>query len=267
MKEKNVFLSSYLEYAKTIPAWTYWSFLVCTVAIYLALVAFQAAILTLVIPQEFTMQYLYLNVNSPNLTSMFFNHFMHNPLSASHLADNIQVFIFLVVLIFVAGFILLPKSECFLPTHFFPAIFFIYLLGLPFAISGISIWAGRIFEKTYVSGFSGIIFAMLGLFFFLLFLWFSCGILRNRPTNPLSPYVLLFSVFFVIAVAIAGIMLDLEDPGIGVFAHLGGFLLGLLSPAIVGIVLVSKSMKEKAGFTLLLVAVLAGCAGSWMLPV
>lgn len=122
-------------------------------------------------------------------------------------------------------------------------------------------------EDSSITRFSGIIFAMLGLFFFLLFLWFSCGILRNRPTNPLSPYVLLFSVFFVIAVAIAGIMLDLEDPGIGVFAHLGGFLLGLLSPAIVGIVLVSKSMKEKAGFTLLLVAVLAGCAGSWMLPV
>lgn len=257
-------LAQYIDYAKTIPTRTYWAFFAIILAIYLALIAFQVAILTLVIPQEFTLQYLYLNVNSPNFSSMFFNHFMHNPLSISHMTDNLQVFIFLIVLTFIVGFIILPASRCSLPSHFFPAIFLIYLIGLPFAISGISIWAGRIFQKTYVSGFSGINFALLGLFFFILFFWLYCGVLRTRSTHPLSPFVLLFSVFFVISVAIGAIMMDLKNPQVGVFAHLGGFLLGLLIPAMVGIILLSKRVNQKVLFAFLLVSVLAGCAGFWL---
>jgi len=257
-------ISQYFTYAKSLPPRTYWAFFAFTLAIYLALIAFQTAILTLVIPQEFTLQYLYLNVNSPNLLSMFFNHFMHNPLSLSHMTDNIQTFIFLIVLVFIAGFIILPASGCSLPKLFFPAIFLVYLIGLPFAISGISIWTGRIFQKTYVSGFSGFTFALLGLFFFMMFFWLYCGILHTRATHPLSPYVLLFSIFLIISVAIAAIMLDLKNPQVGVFAHLGGFLLGLLIPAMVGIVLISKGMKEKVGFAFLLIAILSGCAGFWM---
>lgn len=162
-------ISQCLEYARTIPTRTYWAFFAFNLAIYLSIIGFQIAILTLTIPQEFTLQYLYLNVNSPNLSSMFFNHFMHNPLSISHMTDNILVFLFLIVLVFIAGFIILPASGCPLPKHFFPAIFLVFLIGLPFAISGISIWTGRIFQKTYVSGFSGFNFALLGMFFFLLF--------------------------------------------------------------------------------------------------
>jgi len=257
-------LSQYLENAKIIPARTYWTFIAFTLAIYLALIAFQLAIITLVIPQEFTLQYLYLNVNMPNLSSMFFNHFIHNPLSISHMTDNIQTFILLIVLVFIAGFIILPASRSELPKHFFPAIFIVYLIGLPFAISGISIWSGRIFHKTYISGFSGINFALLGLFFFMLFFWLFCGMLRNRSNQPLSPYILLFSVFFVILIAIAAIMLDLKNPQVGVFAHLGGFILGLLLPAMGGIILVSKSVKQKVTFSLVLIAVLTVCAGFWI---
>lgn len=257
-------ISQYFEFAKKIPARIYWAFFAFTLAIYLSLIAFQVAILTLTIPQEFTLQYIYLNVNSPNLSSMFFNHFMHNPLSISHMTDNIQAFIFLIVLVFIAGFIILPASGCPLPKHFFPAIFLVYLIGLPFAVSGISIWTGRIFQKTYVSGFSGFNFALLGLFFFMLFFWLYSGMLQNRSTHPLSPFVLLFSVLFVISITVAAIMLDLKNPQVGVFAHLGGVLLGLLTPAMVGIILVSKRMKDKFGFALLLIAVLAVCAGFWI---
>ncbi len=257
--------NQYFNYAKSLPTRLYLEFFVFTLTIYLSLIAFQIAILKLIIPQEFTLQYLYLNVNSPNLSSMFFNHFMHNPLSISHMTDNILVFLFLIVLVFIAGFISLPASGCPLPKHFFPAIFLVFLIGLPFAISGISIWTGRIFQKTYVSGFSGFNFALLGLFFFLLFFWLYCGILRTRSTHPLSPFVLLFSVFFVISVAIVGIMLDLKNPQVGVFAHMGGFLLGLLLPAMVGVILVSKRMNQKILFSVLLVSVLTGCAGLWVI--
>lgn len=264
MRSRMEFFEKYISHAKSLPTRLYLSFFAFTLAIYLSLIAFQIAILKLIIPQEFTLQYLYLNVNSPNLSSMFFNHFMHNPLSISHMTDNILVFLFLIVLVFIAGFISLPASGCPLPKHFFPAIFLVFLIGLPFAISGISIWTGRIFQKTYVSGFSGFNFALLGLFFFLLFFWLYCGILRTRSTHPLSLFVLLFSVFFVISVAIVGIMLDLKNPQVGVFAHMGGFLLGLLIPAMVGIILLSKRVNQKVLFSVLLVSMLAGCAGFWI---
>lgn len=254
----------FFTYGQRLSTKTYWAFFAFILAIYLGLITFQVAILTLTIPQEFTLQYIYLNVNSPNLSSMFFNHFMHNPLSISHMTDNIQVFILLIVLTFIAWFIILPASGCSLPKHFFPAIFLVYLIGLPFAISGISIWTGRIFQKTYVSGFSGINFALLGLFFFILFFWLYCGILRTRSTHPLSPYFLLFSVFFVISVAIGAIMMDLKNPQVGVFAHLGRFLLGLIIPVMVGIILLSKRVNQKVLFSFLLVSLLAGCAGFWI---
>jgi membrane associated rhomboid family serine protease len=123
---------------------------------------------------------------------------------------------------------------------------------------------GRIFQKTCVSVFSGFNFALLGLFFFMLFFWLYYGILRTRATHPMSPFILLVSVLFVIFITVAAIMLDLKNPQVGVFAHLGGFLLGLLIPAMVGIILVSKGMKEKVGFAFLLIAVLAVCAGFWL---
>jgi len=68
----------------------------------------------------------------------------------------------------------------------------------------------------------------------------------------------------VISITVAAIVLDLKNPQVGVFAHLGGFLLGLLIPAMVGIIFVSRRMKEKLGFALLLIAVLAVCAGFWI---
>lgn len=257
-------IPQYLNFARKIPPKIYLGIFFFLFVVYLFLIIFQLAILTLVIPQEFTLNYLYLNVEHPNLPSMFFSNFMHNPLSISHMTDNIQTFILLIILVFFGGFIILPASGSELPKHFFPAIFIVYLAGLPFAISGISIWSGRIFHKTYVSGFSGINFALLGLFFFMLFFWLFYGILRNRPNHPLSPYILLFSVFFVISIVIAAIMLDLKNPQVGVFAHLGGFILGLLMPAIVGIILVLKSVQQKVAFSLVLVSVLAVCAGFWI---
>jgi hypothetical protein len=257
-------LAQIFIYVKSLPTKVCLSFFAFTLTIYIALIAFQAAILTLVIPQEFTLHYFYLNVNSPNLSSMFFNHFMHNPWSISHMTENILAFLFLSVMLFIAAAIVLPASGYSLPKHFFPAIFLVYAAGLPFALSGISIWAGRIFGKMLVSGFSGFNFALLGLLFFLMLFWGYTRILKEQPANPLSPYKLLFGAIFMIGLVIAAIMLDLKNPNVCIFAHLGGFLLGLLIPAMVGIVLMSESMKQKVGFSLFLIAVLVACAGFWV---
>lgn len=235
-------LAPFLRYAASLPARTYYSFLAFVLAVYLALIGFQTAIVTFVIPQDFTLHYLLLDVNNPNVSSMFFCNFMHNPLSVTHMTDNVATFVFLIVLVFVAGFILLPASGFPLPKHFFPAMLLVYLAGLPFALSGMAIWTGRIVQKTYVSGFSGFNFALLGLFFFLLLVWLYSMTLRERHGNPVSPYALLFATFFMVVVATGMIFLDLANPAVGIYVHLGGFLLGLLLPAIVGMVLVRKEV-------------------------
>jgi len=181
------------------------------------------------------------------------------------MTENILAFLFLSVMLFIAAAIVLPASGYSLPKHFFPAIFLVYAAGLPFALSGISIWAGRIFGKMLVSGFSGFNFALLGLLFFLMLFWGYTRILKEQPANPLSPYKLLFGAIFMIGLVIAAIMLDLKNPQVGVFAHMGGFLLGLLLPAMVGVILVSKRMNQKILFSVLLVSVLTGCAGLWVI--
>ena len=59
------------------------------------------------------------------------------------------------------------------------------------------------------------------------------------------------------------IMPDLKNPRVGVFSRPGRSLLGLLVPVLGGVILVSKRVNQKRIFSVLLVSMLAGCAGLW----
>lgn len=253
------------DYARNIPGRVYAYFLLFVLLVYFGLLIFQIAIVSTWIPQDFTIAYLYLNVSDPNPSMMYFNNFMHNPYTISHLTSNIQVFLLLVVLVFIIGIIVLPATGCQLPKFFFFTVTLLFVTGLPFALSGISIWTGRIFEKTYVSGFSGLNFALLGLFLFLFLLWLFSSVLKEKPDSHLTPYILLSSVFFIVALVVFVILLDLANPVVGVYSHLGGFLLGLIIPAVVGIILLSESLIQKIVISILLAGGLIGCAIFWMI--
>ncbi len=70
----------------------------------------------------------------------------------------------------------IPRSIFLLYFLFLAGIF--GLLALPFSISGISFWSGRIMGKEWSSGFSGITYAFLGLLAYDAVLIMDSGVFR-----------------------------------------------------------------------------------------
>ncbi len=235
-----------LSYARTIPRSIYLLYFLFLAGIFGLLSGFQYAILR-IIPVDFTLRHIYLNVGDPSLLSMFLSNYMHNPLDSSHIMNNLSSAYLLIIAIFVVGIIILPALRSPMPPKFFPATFLVFLLALPFSISGISIWSGRIMGKEWSSGFSGITYAFLGLLFFLMLSLVYRTVLESRSEKiSQSVFVLLTATFLTLTLAICQIFAELPSGTVNVYAHLGGLLLGLLIPSLIGLFLTAQDQKQKA---------------------
>lgn len=254
-----------LEYAKTVPGPVYLRFLIFVVGLATLLIIFQYAILHL-IPVEFTLSHIFLNVTTPNPSSMFLSNYMHNPFDPAHIANNLSTTIFLLFAIFIAGTIILPASGYRMPEGFFPVTYLIFFLLLPFTISGISIWSARIMGISWSSGFSGISFALFGLLIFLMLARAYMTVLQHPGHDAYqSVFVLLSMTFICSALAAAVILLDLHTPNINVYAHLGGFALGLLVPSLVGMGMAAGTRTGKRTVAVILGMVLLLPAVGWII--
>jgi|GEM_PF-1484683 len=235
-----------LSYARTIPKSIFILYLLFLAGLFGLLAGFQYAILR-IIPIEFTLRYIYLNVGDPNPASMFLSNYMHNPLDSAHIMNNLYSVYLLIIAIFVVGIIILPALRSPMPRKFFPATFLVFLLALPFSISGISIWSARIMGKEWSSGFSGITSAFLGLLFFLMLSLLYRTVLESRSERtPQSIFVLLTATFCTLTLAIAQIFTELPSGTVNVYAHLGGLLLGLLIPSLIGLLLTARDRRQTA---------------------
>jgi hypothetical protein len=235
-----------LSYARTIPKSIYLLYLLFLAGIFGLLSGFQYAIIR-IIPIEFTLRYIYLNVGDPNLLSMFLGNYMHNPLDSSHITNNLYSAYLLIIAIFIVGIIILPALRSPMPPKFFPATFLIFLLALPFSISGISIWSARIMGKEWSSGFSGITYAFLGLLFFLMLSLVYRTVLESRSeSTSQSVFLLLTATCLTLTLAICQIFTELPSGTVNVYAHLGGLLLGLLIPSLIGLFLTARDHRQKA---------------------
>ncbi len=233
-----------LSYAKTIPKSIFLFYLLFLAGIFGLLSAFQYAILR-IIPIEFTLRHIYLNVNDPNLASMFLSNYMHNPLDSAHIMNNLYSAYLLIICIFILGIIILPALRSPMPPKFFPATFLVFLLALPFSISGISIWSARIMGKEWSSGFSGITYAFLGLLFFLMLSPVYRTVLESRSERiSQSIFLLLTVTFLTLTLAICQIFTELHLGWVNVYAHLGGFLLGLLISSLIGLLLTARDQRQ-----------------------
>ncbi len=256
--------NSIITYAKSLPRSTYVYFFDFVVGVTALLVFFQYAVLHL-IPAEFTLDHIYLNVTTPNVSSMFLSNYMHNPLDPTHIANNLPATVFLLLAIFLVGTILLPAAGCPLPQRFFPATYLVFFLLLPFPISGISIWSARLMGKAWSSGFSGINFALLGLLFFLALVWLYAAVLRDPDRDVYrSTFALLSATILTVGVVIAVVLLDLQTGSINVCGHLGGFLLGLLVPSLIGVLLTAERRYQRYSVASLIGVVLLVPAVGWM---
>lgn len=245
MPSINSAASILFSYAKTVPKSTFLYFFDFVVGMTALLVFFQYSILYL-IPVEFTLDYIYLNVTTPNVSSMLLSNYMHNPLDPSHIANNLPTTVFLILATFLVGIIILPATGCRMPSKFFPMVYLVFFLLLPFPISGISIWAARIMGKSWCSGFSGINFALLGLLFFLMLTWLYITTLQSQNNDAYrSTFALLSGTFLLLMIVMTAVFLDLKDSGINLYGHLGGFMLGLLMPALIGLGIVAEKVQQK----------------------
>ncbi len=245
-------LAFILGYAKTVPRSEYVYFFGFVVGIAALLVFFQHSILY-IIPAGFTLDYIYLNMTTPNPSSMLLSNYMHNPFDPTHIANNLLTTISLLVAVFLAGTIVLPAIGYRMPPKFFLATYLVFFLLLPFAISGISIWSARIMGIAWASGFSGISYALFGLLVFLMLGWAYTTILEspNRDTYRLA-FALLSMTFLSLIPVIAFILLDLRTKNINVYAHLGGFALGLLVPSLIAVGMTAETKGERVAAAVML---------------
>ena len=220
-------------------------FFAAILAIALGIFTFQYLIVRAVIPVDFSISYIILNTTQPNFSSAFLNNYAHNPFDTAHLMSNVPFFVIVSAMIYGMAWYL--QNQGFqLPSKFLLINYAVMLLLLPFSISGISIWTSRIFDKGWSLGLSGINFALLGLFLTLFFSFTVFVTFRKHSSRVAgNTFVILVSFALFVAVVSALIFYELKSPAVGVYAHFGGFLLGLVVPSLVGAYLTSERKNQK----------------------
>ncbi|MEI6840957.1 MAG: hypothetical protein WCK53_06800 [Methanomicrobiales archaeon] len=257
----------------------------------ITLALFQFSILYL-IPPQFTLDYFHLDYNHPNISSMFFSTYVHNISSFAHLLGNYSGYVAIILLIIIFFFVIIPvlKVNKVLSLNYSEKSLFltsaVFFFVLPFSIAGISIIFGKMVKQSGTWGFSGILWAFTSYFIFLLLEMVYDAILTKsllnthlkrgpgeklekneiQTLNKLNIGVLLLilvSALFIIT-PIFVILLDLGNEKINVFAHLGGFILGLLVSILVALIYSTNQKPVRAISTVFLVIILLIPAISWI---
>ncbi len=210
----------------------------------LIIVLFQNLIVY-IIPPDITLQYIFLNLTHPNPSTMFFSNYMHNPAIASHLLNNYWGYFVSMGIVFTLYYVVIPlgqyknKLTKNYPDAPFLATNLVFLLFLPFAISGISILFGRWMGITGVAGFSGIVYAIYAYIFFLILkITFDLVLSRQQQNSrPFSSVIdmMLFVTIFAILLPIFAIFLEMSSHQVNIFGHFAGYSLGLFISASVAI--------------------------------
>ncbi len=256
----------------------------------IVLALFQLSVLYL-IPPQFTMDFLHLNYNQPNISGMFFSAYIHNISSFEHLLGNYAGYVVVIFLILIFFFIIIPllKAHNVLSLHYPEKSLFltsaVFFFVLPFSLAGTSIVFGKMIKQQGTWGFSGILWAFTAYFIFLLIAMVYDAILTksllknnmkngqdgiqmgndNQSLNKLNNgglVLMLVSTLFIV-VPVSVILLDIGNEKINVFSHLGGFILGLLVSITVALICESNQKRARAFFIFFLALILLVPAISW----
>jgi len=252
------------------------------------LVIFQIFIRAEVIPADYTISHLWLNFSQPNISAMFATNYIHDVWLPEHVFGNSTSYFGIIYLTFILYFIIIPILKIHNALHFeysdvaFFGTAITYLVGLPIAISGISILFGRMLSQTAGWGFSGIVWAFNAYLFFLVLIVFYDYILHRiserhddsdkgtidpqniqlennsskKPTIANVSLTLIFISLVLIFLPIYTILMDIGNKKIGVFVHLAGFTLGLFVAALIMMICEEKKMKNKIGLFVFLLFIL-----------
>ncbi|MCX6686355.1 MAG: hypothetical protein NTV10_06945 [Methanoregula sp.] len=275
--------------------WNIFAFLFF-ILIPLFLYLIQLLILTETIPYPVAIKYFVLTFNDPNFANMFLSNYIHSVFDYNHIYQNVLSSITIFLMIYLYFLFVLPYIKFKIPSfqfRFNPRAFVLTLIVifcyLPFSISGISIYFGKILGKSIAWGYSGLLYTFLGFFFYLIVeLLITITLQKASGTIP-SPsnfrtgssppgagqeqqgndYAvlsasLIFACVFVPFLMIAFILSELIQPGTGVFAHLGGFMLGFIIAPVIEMLTLSRLKKQKNAFCVILTLIVVVPAVFWL---
>lgn len=260
------------------------------------LVIFQIFIRAEIIPADYTISHLWLNFSQPNISAMFATNYIHDVWLPEHVIGNSTSYFGIIYLTFILYFIIIPilKIHNVLYFEYSDAAFFgtaiTYLVGLPIAISGISILFGRMLSQTGGWGFSGILWAFNAYLFFLILIVMYDYILHTisvnvedsmsdsinsqriglninsvkKPTIANVALTLIFINFLLIVLPVYAILLDIGNKKIGVFVHLAGFTLGLFVASLIMMISEEKRVKSQIGLFAILLLIIILSSVCWL---
>ena len=273
--------------------WKVGSFLLL-IGLPVILFVIQYAVITATIPVDYTISNLFLNYSHPNATAMFATNYIHDVWNPGHVISNIASIYAIMFATFIVFFIVIPIFQMHNLLHFkYPDLSFfstaaVLLFGLPFAVSGISIYFGRQLSQTGGWGFSGIVWGFYAYLFFLGLLIISDTILNRMiqrgtlshpdgevnitnpvltdpPTTTGIALSLLFLNFVVVIFPIFTILAEIGSKKIGVFGHFAGFALGLFIAVLVMLIFERKTMRNRVMLSGVLLLVIAVPSVIWMI--
>jgi hypothetical protein len=256
----------------------------------------QLLIVAQIIPYPVAVRFFVLSYNDPNFANMFLSNYIHNVFDSHHVYQNVLSSFLTFILLFGYFLLALPYIRFANPGFrwkFNPSAFILVLITIfcfvPFSISGISIYFGKILGKSIGWGYSGVLYALWGFFVYLLVeLILSLPQRKAQGTLPVgdiagpgqtpapveleaqcdqkalqSPFIILICTLLPFVV-IALILSEMIQPGTGVFGHLGGFMLGFLVSPVIELMTLCNQVRQKMIFCGVLALILVVPAVGWI---
>jgi hypothetical protein len=207
--------------------------------------------------------FINLSFTNPQISAMYFSNFTHQ-FTFIHIFFNVVMFFLAIVLVMalhkiVTNYSVFNESPRILVTKLFILIFIL----LPLPISGLSILFGGFVGLPGCIGFSGITYAILGYFEYLLIVLAIFIHKTNYFSGFRKSVVYILPIFFVIFI-LSLIMTSDINPDTNYPGHIFGFLLGIIFPFFLNIIFNGK-MKQKIASLISLITMIAIFSFSWML--
>lgn len=213
---------------------------------------------------ETTIFTIYTNTTNPSVSSLYATNFVHKLNDQwSHLFQNVAAYLLFIFFIFLAEtFYFLPNESKRSEKDFYsPLLLFFFIL--PFSISGISLIIFRIIGGTGFCGFSGIVSAFLGYFWFLIYdgLFFSERekIREGKPQLvKIFDGFIIFCFFIPILIFIIANLLSYDN----LAGHTIGYVLGFFSAF--GMYVARKKKNDKIIIALIFAIVIWISSTFWI---
>jgi membrane associated rhomboid family serine protease len=188
---------------------------------------FNFALFYRVIPAGFTLDYVILSSASPNVVSMFFSNFAH--VDVSHLSENMIAYFTTIGAIVVIALFGIPRSglKYTLDAKILVQSTVIFLLVVPFIISGASLLVAPYIGMEKNVGFSGIVFAFFG---YIVYILENLLLLKVKAVKERKQAI--FGYALIVLIIVIPIIVMNSTIHTNYVGHFTGFVSGITIPFI-----------------------------------